>query len=115
MSKYTLLNNSPTSYYYFKTYYKTNNPPTITSISPTSRVAGVGEILTINGSNFGTTSGKVYFRAADNGGQTYLNGLDNQYITASGCSWSNTQGGNAVFYHKREKVMETTPAFPAPF
>jgi len=91
VSKYTLGSNASTSYYYFKTYYKTNNPPTITNISPTSRFAGIGEILTINGSNFGTTPGKVYFRTADNGGETYLNGLDSQFIASSGCSWSNTQ------------------------
>jgi hypothetical protein len=91
VSKYTLSSAAPTSYYYFKTYCKSNNPPAITSISPTSRFAGVGEILTINGSNFGTTPGKIHFRAADNGGKTYLNGLDNQYINSSGCSWSNTQ------------------------
>ena len=89
VSKYTDSKDASTSQYYFKTYYKTNNPPVITSFSPTSRVAGVGEILTINGSNFGTTPGKVYFRAADNGGSTYLEGLDNQYLNSS--NWSNTQ------------------------
>jgi hypothetical protein len=63
--------------------------PSIHSISPISRIAGTGEILTIQGSNFGNTQGTstIYFKAVDDGGQTYLKGLENQYIK----NWSNTQ------------------------
>jgi len=46
-SKYSLTSNSSTSYYYDKTYYNNTLVPNITNISPTSRIAGVGDILTI--------------------------------------------------------------------
>jgi hypothetical protein len=90
VSKYTLSSNASTSYYYNKTYYINNYTPlSITSLSHTSRIAGVDDVLTIYGSGFGTNKGTVYFKAADDGGQTYLKGLDNQYIDIG--SWSNTQ------------------------
>jgi len=68
-------------------YNPTGLLPAITNFTPISRIAGVGEILTIQGTNFGNQRGTVYFTAANNGGQTYLEDLDNQYID----SWSNTQ------------------------
>jgi hypothetical protein len=52
--------------------------------------AGIGSTLTIIGTGFGATrgNGQVKFKNADNGGATYLNGLNaNDYIT----SWTNTQ------------------------
>ena len=65
--------------------------PSISSFTPTSRKAGLGEEITITGNNFGTTQGKVIFTAAEAPGATavggFLRGLDSQYIT----SWSNTQ------------------------
>ena len=53
--------------------------PTITNISPTSINAGIGNILTIKGTNFRAQKGKVLFSAADNGGETYLKDLDDYY------------------------------------
>ena len=41
--------------------------PVITSFSPTTTAAGIGSILTINGSNFGPTQGVVRFVNANNG------------------------------------------------
>ena len=62
--------------------------PVITSFTPTVATAGTGEILTINGTNFGSTrgSGKVEFRNADDGGKTYIEPRLKDYV-----SWSNTQ------------------------
>jgi hypothetical protein len=94
-SSYAYISNDDVSVciYFDRTFYINSNPlpvgykPTVTTLSHTSRIAGVGEVLTITGNHFGTTPGKVYFKSADDGGQTYLKGLDNQYIS----SWSNTQ------------------------
>jgi PKD repeat protein len=49
------------------------SPPSITSISATNVTAGTSTVLTINGSNFGTTrgSGMVGFRDADFGDDRY--------------------------------------------
>lgn len=62
--------------------------PVISSFSPTSIPAGTREVLTINGSNFGTTrgSGQVSFRNPDDGGSTFTAALETDYI-----SWSDTQ------------------------
>jgi len=94
-SAYALTSNAPhSSIYFFDEVFLINSDtipvstvPKITNLSPTSRIAGVGDILTIDGSSFGSQRGTIYFKAADDGGQTYLKGLDNQYID----SWSNTQ------------------------
>ena len=91
-SKYTLTSNasSSSSIYYGKTYYI--NHPYITNITPISRVAGVDDIVTITGNNFGNTRGTALFTAANRGGLVnnqpdFLLRLDQQYYT----SWSNTQ------------------------
>lgn len=62
--------------------------PVITNFTPTVANAGVGTVLTINGTNFGATrgNGSVAFRNADNGGRTFVSPLPSDYI-----SWSNTQ------------------------
>ncbi|WP_207433628.1 IPT/TIG domain-containing protein [Sabulibacter ruber] len=62
--------------------------PAITTFSPTSLRAGVGDVLTINGTNFGATRGNGYveFRNADDGGQTFIKPLPSDYV-----SWSDTQ------------------------
>ncbi|MGB3591470.1 MAG: T9SS type A sorting domain-containing protein [Nonlabens sp.] len=60
----------------------------ITNISPLVSIAGVGQVLTITGSGFGTTrgNGEVSFRDANDGGVASVPSLDTQYI-----SWSDTQ------------------------
>ncbi|MEW4923223.1 T9SS type A sorting domain-containing protein [Algibacter sp. 2305UL17-15] len=67
---------------------KTSNlfPVTITNFSPTTSTAGTASVLTITGSNFGTTKGKVGFSNADKGGSGYVNALDSQVLT-----WTNTR------------------------
>jgi hypothetical protein len=68
----------------------TNEPSTqrlldITGFSPTTITAGTGSVLTINGSGFGATQGAgvVQFRNADDGGATFIQPLQTQYL-----SWS---------------------------
>ena len=59
----------------------------ITDFSPTTATAGTKELLTINGSDFGTVQGKVGFSDADEGGNgNYLDALDSQVMT-----WDETQ------------------------
>ena len=67
---------------------KTSNslPVTITNFSPTNSTAGTESVLTITGSNFGTTKGKVGFSNADKGGSGFINALDSQILT-----WTNTR------------------------
>ncbi|MBC5993946.1 T9SS type A sorting domain-containing protein [Pontibacter cellulosilyticus] len=62
--------------------------PVITSFSPTVTTAGTDAVLTINGTNFGSTrgTGKVEFRNADDGGKTFMEPRPKDYI-----SWTNTQ------------------------
>ncbi|GAB3202919.1 hypothetical protein ABID22_001139 [Pontibacter aydingkolensis] len=62
--------------------------PVITSFSPTVTTAGTDAVLTINGTNFGSSrgSGKVEFRNADDGGKTFMEPRLKDYI-----SWTNTQ------------------------
>ena len=92
-SAYTLNINDPFSafFIYDKTYFLDYDtlPVITTPLHAISKVAGINEILTIQGLNFGSTqgSGTVCFKAADDGGNTYLKGLDNQYIK----SWNSTK------------------------
>ena len=58
---------------------------TIANFTPTSSTAGTESVLTITGSNFGTTKGLVSFSNADNGGSGFVNALDTQILT-----WSDT-------------------------
>ena len=46
--------------------------PIISGFSPTTAAAGTYTLLTINGSNFGSTAGDVEFGDADDGGATYI-------------------------------------------
>lgn len=80
----TLLSYDVTNYTNPSSYMIRLNP-SISSFSPWNVKAGVGESLYIYGSNFGSTMGKVYFKNADNGGSSFIKGINN-YIK----SWSNT-------------------------
>jgi hypothetical protein len=60
-------------------------PGSIT-FTPTTATAGTKTVLTINGTGFGTTKGKVLFSNADDGGATFVEALSTQVLT-----WSNTQ------------------------
>ncbi len=86
--------------FYDNTYYinppKYNIFPTPIITTDLSKIhvrAGVGDILTINGKNFGSQKGKVLFSSADKGGfkndgrVAYLHGLNDNYII----SWSDTK------------------------
>jgi hypothetical protein len=91
-SAYTLTRNAPYAtedIYYNKTFLNSFHPQITTNLSSVSKVAGTDDVLTIQGDNFGMYPGKVYFKAADDGGQTYLKGLDAQYLVPN--EWSNTQ------------------------
>jgi len=91
---------STTPWYDVEVYDATNynNPPgfpiytvapTLSNFTPTTTRAGVGDILTINGNNFGTQKGEVLFTKGGiaSGATDYLDGLDESYID----SWTNTQ------------------------
>jgi len=56
-----------------------DHTPTILEKDVTPKIAGIGDTLNIRGINFGDAKGEVFFKAADNGGQNYLRGLDDQY------------------------------------
>ncbi|MCC9135807.1 T9SS type A sorting domain-containing protein [Pontibacter silvestris] len=60
----------------------------ITSFSPTEASAGTNTVLTINGTDFGSSRGNGYveFRNADDGGETFVRPLDSDYV-----SWNSTQ------------------------
>ncbi|MFI0428813.1 T9SS type A sorting domain-containing protein [Mariniflexile sp. HMF6888] len=60
-------------------------PGSIT-FTPTTATAGTKTVLTINGTGFGTTKGKVLFSNADDGGATFIEALNTQVLT-----WSDTQ------------------------
>ena len=60
-------------------------PPTISSFTPMTISAGIDELLTINGSNFGT-SGTVGFADADDGGASVFIADASEIV-----SWTNTQ------------------------
>lgn len=66
--------------------FSNNHIPTILQMDSIPKIAGVGDTLTIRGLNFGDTVGKVLFKAADDGGQTYLLDLDDQYYL----NWNDT-------------------------
>ncbi|TYZ09282.1 matrixin family metalloprotease [Hymenobacter lutimineralis] len=60
----------------------------ISDLGPLSITAGTGEILTINGTGFGSSRGTGYvaFRNADDGGATEVKPQDSDYV-----SWSDAQ------------------------
>ncbi len=76
------------SYVYKKTKQRSPDAVSISSFTPTTITAGTQSILTISGSDFGSSqgSGKVEFRNADNGGSGYMSPIASEYV-----SWSNTQ------------------------
>jgi len=45
--------------------------PCITNLSPITKVAGIGDVLTIEGYNFGNSNGTVLFTTADEGGTLF--------------------------------------------
>jgi PKD repeat protein len=87
--------------------------PVIGSFSPNTIPAGTREVLTIKGSNFGTSrgSGQVSFRNPDDGGSTFTPALETDYL-----SWSDTQitllvkrqAGTGRFRVKNNDGNETT-------
>lgn len=62
--------------------------PAITGFSPDTLSAGTGQVLTIRGQNFGAArgSGFVQFRNADNGGASFIQALESDYIV-----WTDTE------------------------
>ncbi|WP_299556776.1 T9SS type A sorting domain-containing protein [Seonamhaeicola sp.] len=60
-------------------------PPASITFSPTTITAGTKAVLTINGTGFGITQGKVGFSNADDGGATFTFALDSEVL-----SWSDT-------------------------
>ena len=58
----------------------------ISSINPTQIIAGDKSVLTINGSSFGNTAGKVHFKNADDAGASTVSALATQIV-----SWTDTQ------------------------
>ncbi|WP_308991502.1 T9SS type A sorting domain-containing protein [Mariniflexile litorale] len=60
-------------------------PGSIT-FTPTTITAGTKSVLTINGTGFGATKGKVSFRNADDGGATFIDAFNTQIL-----EWGNTQ------------------------
>ncbi|WP_298340217.1 T9SS type A sorting domain-containing protein [uncultured Algibacter sp.] len=60
-------------------------PPSIVGFSPTTITAGTGSVLTITGSGFGGTQGKVGFRNSDASGAPFFDALDSQVL-----SWNDT-------------------------
>lgn len=65
---------------------KTTRSPSSINFSPTISSAGTKSILTITGTDFGTTKGQVGFSSADDGGNTFINALETQVLT-----WTDTQ------------------------
>jgi len=59
--------------------------PSITGFSPNPITAGTSSELTITGTNFGVTKGKVRFPNADDGGMSFMEADD------ADVTWSNTQ------------------------
>ncbi|WP_226176882.1 T9SS type A sorting domain-containing protein [Hymenobacter lucidus] len=62
--------------------------PVISSLGPTTLPAGIGAVLTLSGSGFGSTrgTGTVDFRSADDGGVTFTQAQATDYV-----SWTDTQ------------------------
>jgi len=97
---YTLVSNIPNitgNFYYYDDYFLinsdtipvvTDNTPIITTqLNTISKIAGIKDTLTIEGYHFGNNKGNVLFSAADNGGKTFLKGLDDQFYVEN---WSDS-------------------------
>ncbi|PQV51695.1 putative secreted protein (Por secretion system target) [Jejuia pallidilutea] len=61
-------------------------PPGAITLNKTTVTAGTKDLLTITGTDFGATQGKVEFRDADDGGSSFIEALDSQVI-----DWTDTQ------------------------
>jgi hypothetical protein len=61
-------------------------PPQINSFSPATVSAGTKSILSINGSGFGNTSGSLWFKNANDGGNTFISCHPTQIL-----SWTDNQ------------------------
>ncbi len=61
-------------------------PPSNITFLPTHISGGTRSVLTITGTGFGATKGKVGFANADDGGASMVNALDSQVLT-----WNNTR------------------------
>lgn len=59
--------------------FLSNHIPIVLEKDAEPKIAGISDTLTIRGFHFGDAKGDVFFKAADNGGQSYLLGLDDQY------------------------------------
>lgn len=59
--------------------FPSNHIPIVLEKDAEPKIAGVSDTLTIRGFHFGDPKGEFLFKAADNGGQSYLLGLDDQY------------------------------------
>ncbi len=68
------------------TYTHTANTSYMSYFNFNQIVHTPSDTLTIRGRNFGNAKGEVFFMAADDGGQSYLRGLDDQYHIA----WTDT-------------------------
>jgi hypothetical protein len=55
--------------------------PGAIEFSPTTSSAGTKSVLTITGTGFGGTQGKIGFSNGDDGGATYVDALDSQVLT----------------------------------
>ena len=83
--------NEPTEFDFFSQRSSANDDIQISTISPSSIVAGNSEILTITGSGFGSfesgaSFGYVSFKDSDSGGQGWINCLRTQVV-----SWTDNQ------------------------
>jgi len=97
VSSFTLTDESNAQlYYYDQTIFidsdtiwvtTTGKPFINNDLSAQSKIAGIGDVLTIKGHHFGNTQGTVHFKAANDGGQSFLKSLDNQYYVGS---WSDS-------------------------
>lgn len=78
-----LLNTPPT-----RITGRENAVPTITGLSPSTIPAGIDQVLTITGTNFGVTQGTgfVEFRNGNNGGAGFMTPLATEYV-----SWTDTE------------------------
>lgn len=90
-----------------KKFSQKNNllPPASITFTPTTITAGTKSVLTINGTGFGATKGKVGFRDADDGGATFLDALDTEVLT-----WSDTQITVTVPSHAGTGAIRVTDA-----
>lgn len=94
---------------------KTQATPAISNFSPTTVTAGTGTVLTINGSNFGATPGKVQFGDADQAPGNFIDAAAHNVV-----SWNDSQIRIRVPYRAgtgRIRVVnatnETSPNSPS--